>query len=276
MNGTETKLRVGLIGAGEMGSGVGGWLVAHGADVRTTLAGRSPASAERVRRAGIGTVDDLAAIARDCTVVLSIVPPDRAVSVAESFAAAYVSRSEPPVYVDCNAVAPETAEKIGGIIAAAGLRFVDAGIIGGPPRDGYDGPNIYASGAHVAAFEILNAHGLHVRPLAGPVGVASALKMCYGGLTKGITGIGSAMFACAESGGVSEALAAEFAASQPALNAWLTRQIPAMYPKAYRWDGEMREIATFGRNEPGVATMYEGLADRYAAIAAARTAKGSA
>lgn len=258
-----------------MGSSVGGWLAAHGTDVRTTLAGRSPASAERVRRAGIGTVDGLAAIARDCALILSIVPPDQALGVAESIAAAYVSRTDPPAYVDCNAVAPETAEKIGAVITAAGMRFVDAGIIGGPPREGYDGPHIYASGPHVAAFEILNAHGLYVRALAGPAGVASALKMCYGGLTKGITGIGAAMFACAERGGVSEALAAEFAASQPALNAWLTRQIPTMYPKAYRWVGEMREIASFGRPEPGVAAMYEGLADRYSAIAAKATSRGS-
>jgi putative dehydrogenase len=266
---------VGLIGAGEMGSGVGGWLAAHGVDVRTTLAGRSAASAERVHRAGIGTVDDLAAIARTCALVLSIVPPDKAYSVAEGFAAAY-EPGAPLVYVDCNAVAPETVRKVGDVISAAGMAFVDAGIIGGPPREGYDGPNIYASGPNVAAFEALNAHGLHVRPLDGPIGMASALKMCYGGLTKGITGIGSAMFACAEHGGLSEALAAEFSASQPALYAWLMHQIPTMYRKAYRWDGEMREVASFGKNEPGVAKMYEGLADRYAAIGVAQATKGSA
>ena len=269
------KLSIGLIGAGEMGSGVGGWLVAHGADVRTTLAGRTPASAERVKRAGITVVDDLAAVAR-CGLVLSIVPPDKAVSVAQGFVAAYAAQPVPAVYVDCNAVAPETVTKIADVITAKGLRFVDAGIVGGAPREGYSGPHIYASGPHVAAFEVLNANGLLVRKLDGPIGLASALKMCYGGLTKGITGIGSAMFACAEHAGVSEALAAEFSTSQPELFAWLTRQIPTMYPKAYRWDGEMREIASFGKSEAGVQTMYEGLADRYAAIGRAQAAKGIA
>jgi L-threonate 2-dehydrogenase len=273
-------LRVGLIGAGEMGSGVGGWLASHGVDVRTTLAGRSPASAERINRAGIGTVEDLAAVARTCTLVLSIVPPDQALSVARDFVAAYVAlpeaRPEPPVYVDCNAVAPETVKQIGAVIAAAGIRFVDAGIVGGVPKEGYDGPHVYASGPDVAAFEALNAHGLQVRRLDGPIGFASGLKMCYGGLTKGITGIGSAMFACAENAGLTEALMAEFSTSQPALYQWLTRQIPTMYHKAYRWDGEMREIASFGGAEPGVATMYEGLADRYAAIGRAQKTKGTA
>ena len=274
MQGKSTYLRVGLIGAGEMGSGVGGWLATHGVDVRTTLQGRSAASAERIHAAGIGVVDDLAAIARSCALVLSIVPPDQALSVARSFAAAYAGGKESPLYVDCNAVAPETVRNIGDAVMAAGIRFVDAGIIGSAPGAGREGPRIYACGPDVAEFERLNAHGLVVRPLDGPIGTASALKMCYGGLTKGITGVGSAMFACAESGGVSEALAQEFAASQPALNAWLTRQIPTMYPKAYRWVGEMREIASFGGAEAGVPVMYEGLAQRYAAIAVAQTAKG--
>jgi 3-hydroxyisobutyrate dehydrogenase-like beta-hydroxyacid dehydrogenase len=269
-------LRVGLIGAGEMGSGVGGWLAAHGVDVRTTLAGRSAASAERIGRAGIGVVDDLAAVARSCSLVLSIVPPDQALRVAEGFAAAYAGGTASPLYVDCNAVAPETVRTIAGVITAAGIRFVDAGIIGGAPREGRDGPHVYACGADVAEFERLTAYGLAVRPLDGPIGTASALKMCYGGLTKGITGIGAAMFACAEHGGVSEALEKEFSTSQPALHAWLTRQIPTMYPKAYRWVGEMREIALFGSPEPGVPVMYEGLAQRYAAIAAAQTVKGKA
>ena len=276
MHGNTAYQRIGLIGAGEMGSGIGGRLASRGVEVRTTLAGRSAASAARVERAGIGTVADLAAIARTCELVLSIVPPDQALGVAESFAAAYVPRTPAPVYVDCNAVAPETVAKIAAVITAAGIRFVDAGIIGGPPSDGYDGPKIYASGPHVAAFEVLNAHGIVVKRLDGPVGLASALKMCYGGLTKGITGIGSAMFACAENAGLSDALAAEFSTSQPALFAWLTRQIPTMYPKAYRWVGEMREIAAFGTDEPGVAAMYNGIADRYAAIAAAQTTKGTA
>lgn len=266
-----SAIRVGVIGAGEMGSAIGALLVARGADVRTTLAGRSAASAERVRRAGMTVSADLAALARDCTIVLSIIPPDKVVEVAEAFAAAYVPRSEPPVYVDCNAVAPETARAVGEIVTSAGLPYIDAGIIGGPPQEGYDGPHIYAAGGDLAPFEALRAFGLFVRPLAGPPGVASALKMCYAGLTKGLTGIGSAMFACAESNGILDALREQMAESQAAMLTWLDRQLPTMPPKAYRWDPEMREIAAFGAREAGVETIYTGLAERYAAIAAQRT-----
>jgi putative dehydrogenase len=275
-NSFAMDLRIGLIGTGEMGSGIGGLLVAHGLEVRTSLHGRSAASGERVRRAGVTVVDGLAAIARSCPIVLSIVPPDRAIAVAEEFAAAYRGGSEGTLYVDCNAIAPVTARTIGNAIAGAGARFLDAGIIGSAPREGYAGPKVYASGPDALEFARLTAYGLQVRPLEGPIGVASALKMCYGGLTKGITGIGAAMRACADHNGIAEALATEFSDSQPALNAWLTRQIPTLYPKAYRWVAEMREIATFAQAEPGAATMYEGLAELYAAVAALQAATGPA
>jgi len=177
-------MRIGIIGTGEMGSGVGGWLAAHGADVFTSLDGRSAASVERVLRAGIADVGNTNVLARTCTIVLSIVPPDQAIGVAK----------------------------------------------------------------------------------------ASALKMCYGGMTKGIVGIGAAMFACAERAGVAGELAREFASSQAALDAFLKQHVPGMYPKAYRWVAEMREIASFGSDEPGVAEMYQGLAERYKAVAEARAA----
>ena len=51
-----------------------------------------------------------------------------------------------PVYVDCNAVSPPTKVEIGNAIIKAGSPFVDASIIGGPPKAGYDCPGIYASG----------------------------------------------------------------------------------------------------------------------------------
>jgi 3-hydroxyisobutyrate dehydrogenase-like beta-hydroxyacid dehydrogenase len=266
-------MRVGIIGTGEMGSGIGGWLAVHGAAVYTNLEGRSAASVERVRRAGIAAVESMNALASTCAIVLSIVPPDQAVDVAEAFANACDDKTVTPLFADCNAIAPETSRAIGAIIASARLRYVDAGIIGGPPAEGYDGPRIYACGPNVATFTALNDHGLHVVPIEGEIGRASALKMCYGGMTKGITGIGAAMFACAERAGVASPLAEEFASSQKALNTYLTRQIPGMYPKAYRWVAEMREIASFGGDEPGVAEMYEGLAERYKAIAEARAAK---
>lgn len=267
--------RIGLIGTGEMGSGIGGRLVKNGATVVTSLEGRSAASGERIKRAGIA-VGTAAEIATTCAIVLSIVPPDRAIGVAEAFVAAYGSATHAPLFVDCNAIAPATAEKIDAIVTAGGVRFVDAGIVGTVPAPGYNGPKIYASGPDVSDFAQLTKFGLLVKPMDGGVGIASALKMSYAGISKGVTGIGEMMFTSAQRAGVYDALMAELEESQAGIFAFLTRQRPKMPAKAYRWVAEMREIGTFSTETAGAATSYEGFAQLYAAIAAEQTTKGSA
>ena len=76
---------------------------------------------------------------------LSILPPDQAEALASRLAPALQSLAMKPVYVDCNAISPQTAERVAAIVEPTGAVFVDGGIIGGPPREGYS-PAIYASG----------------------------------------------------------------------------------------------------------------------------------
>jgi 3-hydroxyisobutyrate dehydrogenase-like beta-hydroxyacid dehydrogenase len=150
-----------------------------------------------------------------------------------------------PVYVECNAVSPQTAQSIAETIKPTGCAFVDAGIIGPPPKPGSTNTKIYASGASADRLTVLNDYGLIVRVLDGPLTAASALKMSYAGITKGFTALGAAMMLAATRGGSADALKAELAESQPALNGFLTRQTPNMYSKAYRWVAELDEISNF-------------------------------
>jgi 3-hydroxyisobutyrate dehydrogenase-like beta-hydroxyacid dehydrogenase len=198
--------------------------------------------------------------------LLSIVPPKEALPLAERLFPILEAANRKPLYIDCNAVSPETARRIAEIIVRAGCSFVDAGIIGGPPRPGYDGPSIYVSGADAARAAALGDYGLLIRRLEGPIGDASALKMSYGGLTKGLTAVGSAVILAAGRAGLARAFFEELARTQPALLAYLTRSVPDMFPKAYRWVAEMEEIASFvGAEEErqiyqGIAALYERLA----------------
>jgi 3-hydroxyisobutyrate dehydrogenase-like beta-hydroxyacid dehydrogenase len=260
-------LRIGVIGTGEMGAGVGGALVAGGVEVWTTLAGRSAASTERVKRAGITIVEGMAPLARECSIVLSILPPDRALEVAAEYAGALRGGSGRPLYADCNSIAPATARRIGEIVTTAGARFVDASIIGGAPRPGHDGPHIYACGPDVAEFAGLTAYGADIRPLDGPIGIASALKMCWAGIGKAYIGIGAAMFAEAEKLGIAEPLMLEFTKRPRTLVEYLPPETSRMYRKAYRWIGEMREIETFCADDADLAAIYGGLAGYYETIA---------
>ena len=120
-----------VIGAGEMGAAVGRRLRECGARVMTSLKDRSAASIERVRRAGIEVIDDDNLLVRDADFVMSIVPPGVAVEVAQHFRDSLLRADAKPIFVECNAIAPSTTRRIEQILR--GVRFIDAGIIGGPP-----------------------------------------------------------------------------------------------------------------------------------------------
>jgi len=257
---------VALIAPGNMGSGIAQRLTENKVKVLTSLAGRSEASAKRARAAGMVAVED--AQLTEADFLMSIVPPGDALGLAKRLAPVLTAANKKPVYVECNAVSPRTMLEIVGVIGATGCPFVGAGIIGPPSKPGTTNTKIYASGPAAQLFAKLNDYGLIVRVLDGPLTAASALKMSYAGITKGFTALGAAMMLAATRGGSAEALKAELADSRPDLLAFLTKQVPAMYSKAYRWVAEMEEISEFvGKDHPenemmmASARLYERIAD---------------
>jgi 3-hydroxyisobutyrate dehydrogenase-like beta-hydroxyacid dehydrogenase len=260
---------IGVIAQGTMGSGVGRRLHESGAEVRTLLSGRSPASAERARAAGMVAAADERGLLEGTDFFLSILPPGEAEQLASRLAPTLEALDAKPVYLDCNAVSPQTAIRIGEIIAPTGAHFVDAGIIGGPPRPGYKGPSIYASGAHVHEALPLRDWGIDLRAIEGPIGAASGVKMSYAGITKGTTAIAAAMLLGAARFGCAEALIAELSDSQPQMLARMRSGIPGMYDKAYRWVAEMEEISDFLEKNPPSRDMYAAIARLYDYLSAA-------
>ena len=255
---------VAVVAQGAMGSAVAGRLVERGIHVVTSLVGRSEASAKRAKAAGMVAVSDQETARADF--FLSIVPPSDALSLAEKMAAIIGPTNHKPIYVDCNAVNPPTKQRIGAAIMKAGCPFVDCSIIGGPPKEGYS-PALYASGEDATRFAPLGEFGLDVRLIEGPIGAASALKMSYAGITKGITALASMMMLAATRGGVAEGLRKELELSQPHLLTWLQRAVPAMFSKAYRFVGEMDEIADFAGEDEAARQMYEAIAAFYTRLA---------
>jgi putative dehydrogenase len=257
---------VAVIAPGMMGSAVGQRLVENGIEVRTALGGRSEGTVARAKAAGmIGVSDEQVA---DSDIILSIVPPGDALGLAERLAPAMRAARKKPIFVDCNALNPGTVLRIARVIEETGATFVDGGIVGGPPKAGYNGPKIYLSGPESARVAELTKYGLYMPIQPGPIGAASAMKMSYAGITKGFTALGAAMMLAATRAGTAEDLRAELSASQPALFGWLTRQMPNMYSKAYRWVAEMEEIAQFVGEDPAARQFYDGAARLYERIAA--------
>jgi 3-hydroxyisobutyrate dehydrogenase-like beta-hydroxyacid dehydrogenase len=225
---------VGVLHPGAMGSAAGAALRAHGHEALWASEGRSAATAARAQAAGMSDVGTVAALLARADVVLSICPPHAALETAE-LAAGFEG-----VYVDANAVSPDTARAAQ---VAVGGRFVDGGIIGPPPAQPGT-TRLYLSGEEAAAVAALFAGGsIEAIVLDGDVGAASALKMAYAAWTKGTAALLVAIRATARANDVDDDLLAEWARSQPRLAERCERAVEASDEKAWRWVAEMREIA---------------------------------
>ena len=216
-------MTVGLLHPGEMGAAIGAALQAAGHEVLWASAGRSEATHERAR--GFTDAGTVAEVAARSEVVFSVVPPHAALELAESLP------QFSGILVDANAVSPMTAARAGATVE----RFVDGGIVGGPPA-----PRLYLSGTEAPRVVELFA-GSPVE--AAVVANASALKCAYAAWTKGSGALLLAIREFAHAEGIWEPLAEEWARSQPQLAERLAAAERSASAKGWRWVGEMEEIA---------------------------------
>ncbi|CAN5381100.1 NAD(P)-dependent oxidoreductase [soil metagenome] len=254
-----------IVAPGAMGAAIGARLVSRGARVVTSLQGRGDASRRRAQAAGLIDVSERDLMNAD--LYLSIVPPANAAEAAHRFAELAVESSRQPPFIDLNAISPQRAHAVANVVRASGARFIDGGIIGLPPTPDSAGPTLYLSGPVGDAGERLRAHGVAVKELAGDIGAASALKMSYAGITKGMTALGTAMILAADRHGASEALHAELRASAAHVIQRLEKSIPDMLPKAWRWAPEMHEIADYLGDDFAEAGAFRAIAELYERIA---------
>jgi 3-hydroxyisobutyrate dehydrogenase-like beta-hydroxyacid dehydrogenase len=230
---------VGVLHPGEMGAAMGQCLRGGGARVLWASEGRGSASGKRAGSAGFKNVGTVAALVHDSAVILSVCPPHAAADVARAVAAMRFSG----LYVDANAVSPATAREIGTIVEKGGATFVDGGIVGPPPRTAGT-TRLYLAGAEAARVAALFVEGpLEPVLLGGGAGAASALKMAYAAYTKGTAALLMAIRALAITEGVDEALRQEWDRSQPGLTRSSESAVRGSVPKAWRFAGEMEEIA---------------------------------
>ena len=256
---------IAILSPGSMGSAVGQALRESGYDVVTNLDGRSERTRVLAEEAGFRAVSGIDSIVEEADLVMSILVPSEAISVAREAAAAMKRTGASPAYADCNAVSPDTARELGGIIEAAGGRFIDAGIIGGPPGSGSP-PRFYASGPHEAVIGELDGKGIIVPLLGGDVGRASAIKMCYASLTKGVSALQTAALVAAYRLGLSSELEEEMSSSQANVLAQM-QSVIGLPGKAFRWVGEMEEIAATFESVGVTGNFHHGAAEIFRMVA---------
>lgn len=257
---------IALVSPGAMGSAVAARLGEHGARVVTSLKGRSARSAARAAEAGMVDVPDEQLVRAD--IILSILPPADAEAMARRLIPHLAATAEKPLYVDFNALGPDSKQALAALFAEAGCTMIDGAIIGLPPRRGETGPSFHVAGPEASRAAWLGNHGLDLRLLDGPIGAAAALKMCFAGLNKGLVGLASAMLLAGQRSESGHALHGQLEERMPELLGRFRLQIPDMYGKAYRWVAEMWEIADFLRDDPAAAMIFEGMAQLFERLAA--------
>jgi 3-hydroxyisobutyrate dehydrogenase-like beta-hydroxyacid dehydrogenase len=222
-----------------MGATIGAAAATSGARVTWVSQQRSQATQERAKRAGLVDVKNLTDAVRESEVILSVCPPDAALELAQSVAAENFTG----IYVDANALSRETAEQIGATVTKAGASFVDGGIIGAPVKQAGT-TRLYLSGIRAPEVAgLFAASMLDARAIGPNPGAASALKVVYAAWTKCTDALVLAIRALASIEGVDQALAEEWSISQPDLARKSTRAAAVATPKAWRYVGEMNEIA---------------------------------
>ena len=253
---------VAILSPGDMGSGVGFALGQNDIDVITCLRGRSNRTRQLAADAHFRDIPTLGLLVEQADLILSILVPDQAVTVAQQVAAAMRSSGKHALYADCNAVSPQTTRKIESIITEAGGQYVDGGIIGGSPTRGTP-PRFYVSGEHTDVVSELDGKGITVKPIGEEVGRASGIKMCYAALTKGTSTLQAALLSAAESMNLTDELIAEFEFSQPAALKQMSNGISRLPPNAHRWIGEMLEIASTFDHLGVTPSFHQGAAEMY-------------
>jgi 3-hydroxyisobutyrate dehydrogenase-like beta-hydroxyacid dehydrogenase len=233
---------VAIISPGDMGHAVGRVLRQNGLDVITCLEGRSSRTRELARQAGFRGVGNFADLVTEADLVLSIVVPSEALSVARVVADALRVTNRHLYFAECNAISPQSTATACATISQAGGRFIDASIIGYPPKDGVV-PRFYVSGPDAGVLSALHDKGIEVRKIGDGIGQASGIKMCYAALTKGTFALQYALAIAAHRLGLFDELCAELAQSQA--EAWRVMQktLPQLPAKAQRWIAEMEQIA---------------------------------
>jgi len=255
---------VGILHPGAMGISIAASAQNSGNTVYWASEGRSPQTAERAARINLSDAHSLAALCQTCSVILSVCPP----AAAEAQADDVLALGFKGLYVDMNAIAPQRVQRIADKMRLHGTHFVSGSIIGGPAWQ----PNstwLYLSGEEAqTAADLFSAGPLETAVLGDDITRASALKMCFAAYSKGTTALLSAVMAAAEALNVREDLERQWSRNGSTFAEESARNVQQVTAKAWRFSGEMEEIAVTlrGAGLPdgfhlAAADIYERMAD---------------
>ena len=230
---------IGILHPGEMGVSIAASAINSGHEVYWASQGRSEKTRLRAEQHHLIELPSVQQLCQACETILSVCPPHAAENVASSVLAAGFKG----LYLDANAIAPQRAIELGKRMHEAGVRFVDGGIIGGPAWTSGE-TWLYLSGEHASDIASCFPNGpLETNIIGQEIGKASALKMCYAAYSKGIAALLAAIVSAAESLDVRQELYSHWDRDSTGFSNQVNQRVSRVTAKAWRFEGEMREIA---------------------------------
>jgi 3-hydroxyisobutyrate dehydrogenase-like beta-hydroxyacid dehydrogenase len=231
--------KIGILHPGEMGISIAASAINNRHRVYWMSQSRSAKTRARAAEYELIEIDSLSQFCQTCEFIISICPPHAAEEVAQSV----IETNFKGLYLDANAISRQRAIKLGQMMEANRIQFVDGGIIGGPawtPKETW----LYLSGEHADEIASCFSNGpLETRIIGSEIGKASALKMCYAAYTKGTTALLAAILTAAESLHVREELYQQWNMEEEGFSEQVNRRVRLVTAKAWRFEGEMQEIA---------------------------------
>jgi 3-hydroxyisobutyrate dehydrogenase-like beta-hydroxyacid dehydrogenase len=188
MDNSLNQSTIGILYPGDMGSSFGKLLCEHGFRVVTTVEGRSPRTHRLCHEAGLFVVDSLGDVLERSDVVISLVSPGAALSVARDVAVHLEGSSRSLLYIDANSISPMTLARISEVLSHVPVDFVDASIIGVASQLRQRG-TLFLSGARAKELSGQFEPIIRVKDVGDMPGQASALRMIVSGITKGLSGL---------------------------------------------------------------------------------------
>lgn len=252
-------LSIGILHPGEMGIAVAASACNSGMNVAWCPYQRSLATQQRAQQLGLESYRSLQSLCDHCDLLIAVCPPHAAKAQAQ----AVLDCGYTGIYADINAIAPATMQDIASVLSAAGIDVVDGGIIGLPPTE--PGTTwLYLSGDRASDVAACFSNGpLETRVLGSEIGQASGLKMCFAANSKGTAALHTAILGAAQTMGVREALEEQWEIYNPGFTAKSQSRIRQVARKAWRFTGEMEEIAATMADCGMPPEFHRGAADIY-------------
>ena len=263
---------VGFIGFGEAGYHISKGLRGAGVspvfayDVALESDERRTQIERRAAEADIVLCKSLADLGRCSEIVFSAVVSSVAVEVARQ-TAPHLGRQH--YYVDLNSTSPAAKREIAAIMAATGVRFVEAAVMAAVPPLGHRVPILLCGEAAAELAARLSPYGMNLENVGSEIGSATATKMFRSIVVKGLEALFLECVMAASRYGVAEKVLDSVGTGYPGLdwNALANYLIGRTAIHGERRAHEMEEVASTLRAMDIEPIMAEAAARRIASFA---------